>query len=260
VTAAADRVAGAESALGKYALGLGDDCLILSHRLSEWAAHAPEFEEDVALANLALDLLGQARSLLTYAGEVEGQGRDEDDLAYWRDDRQFRNLLLVEQSNLDFAVTIARHLLFASYQLPLYQRLAESADPTLAAIAAKGAKEASYHRDHAQLWTLRLGDGTADSHRRMQAAVERLWPFTGELFLSDSAAVELLGSGIAVDVATLLPEWEATVNATLAQATLTRPSELGERRGGRDGLHTERLGHLLSEMQHLHRSHADANW
>jgi ring-1,2-phenylacetyl-CoA epoxidase subunit PaaC len=260
MTAAAERAADFESTLAKYALGLGDDCLVLSHRLSEWAAHGPEFEEDVALANLALDLLGQARSLLTYAGEVEGQGRDEDDLAYWRDDRQFRNLLLVEQPNVDFAVTIARHLLFASYQLPLYQRLAASADPTLAAIAAKGAMEASYHRDHAELWTLRLGDGTAESHLRMQAAVERLWPFTGELFMSDSAAVELLGSGTAVDVAALRPEWEAAVSATLAKATLSKPSGLGQRRGGRDGLHTEQLGHLLSEMQHLHRSHVDASW
>jgi ring-1,2-phenylacetyl-CoA epoxidase subunit PaaC len=260
MTPAAGGVAGAECALGKYALGLGDDCLVLSHRLSEWAAHAPEFEEDVALANLSLDLLGQARNLLTYAGEVEGKGRDEDDLAYWRDDRQFRNLLLVEQPNHDFAVTITRHLLFASYQLPLYQRLAGSSDLTLAAIAAKGAMEASYHRDHAELWTLRLGDGTAESHLRMQAAIERLWPFTGELFSSDQAAVGLIGSGIAVDAATIQAEWESTVNATLAEATLTRPSDLGDRRGGRDGLHTEQLGHILSEMQHLHRSHADASW
>jgi len=260
VTVAVGTGADTSSAVGGYALGLGDDCLILSHRLSEWAAHAPEFEEDVALSNLALDLLGQARSLLTYAGVLEGLGRTEDDLAYWRDDRQFRNLLLVEQQNGDFAVTIARHLLFSSYQLPFYERLAASTDSTLAAIAAKGVKEASYHFDHAQLWTLRLGDGTEESHLRMQAGINRMWPFTGELFWRDPAVRPLIDAGIAVDLSSIRADWEAAVDATLAAATLVRPAELGSRRGGRDGLHTEQLGHLLGEMQHLHRSHPRASW
>jgi ring-1,2-phenylacetyl-CoA epoxidase subunit PaaC len=246
--------------LQQYLLYLGDDCLILSHRLAELAAHAPEFEEDVALSNLALDLLGQARTLLTYAGQVEASGRDEDDLAYWRDDREFRNLLLVEQPNSDFAHTIIRQLIFASYQLPLYERLGQSQDPTLAGVAAKGAKEASYHRDHARLWTLRLGDGTAESHLRMEAAIQDLWPFTGELFLADPVTKRLGGAGIAIDPAALEPAWREHIDQTLAEATLAPPHQLGIRRGGRTGLHTEHLGHLLSEMQHLHRSHPDASW
>ncbi|MHB8323954.1 MAG: 1,2-phenylacetyl-CoA epoxidase subunit PaaC [Candidatus Dormibacteria bacterium] len=246
--------------LHEYALYLGDDCLILSHRLAELAAHAPEFEEDMALSNLALDLLGQARSLLTYAGQAEIAGRDEDDLAYWRDDRDFRNLLLVEQPNQDFAHTIVRHLFFASYQLPLYEHLAESNDSTLSAVAAKGAKEASYHRDHASLWTLRLGDGTAESHARMEDALEDLWPFTGELFSVGPVTSRLAAAGVAVDPAALEPSWSQHVDRTLGEATLSRPKELGTRLGGRSGLHSEHLGHLLSEMQHLHRSHPDASW
>lgn len=246
--------------LHQYALYLGDDCLILSHRLAELAAHAPEFEEDVALSNLALDLLGQARSLLTYAGLVEAAGRDEDALAYWRDDREFHNLLLVEQPNWDFAHTIIRQLFFASYQLPLYRLLEASQDPTLAAVAAKGAKEASYHRDHARLWTVRLGDGTEESHARMEAAVGDLWPFTGELFQPDAITQRLVHARIAADPAALEPVWSEQIDQTFAEATLGHPVELGIRQGGRSGLHSEHLGHLLSEMQHLHRSHPDSSW
>jgi len=252
VVAASDRY--------QYALYLGDDCLILSHRLAELAAHAPEFEEDVALSNLALDLLGQARTLLAYAGLVEAAGRDEDDLAYGRDDREFRNLLLVEQPNWDFAHTIVRQLFFASYQLPLYQLLADSQDPTLAGVAAKGAKEASYHRDHARLWTLRLGDGTEESHSRMETAVGALWPFTGELFQADPITQRLVAAGIAADPAALELVWRDQIDQTFAEATLERPVELGVRQGGRSGLHSEHLGHILSEMQHLHRSHPLATW
>ncbi|NNM96562.1 MAG: phenylacetate-CoA oxygenase subunit PaaC [Candidatus Dormibacteraeota bacterium] len=250
----------AASDLQVYALYLGDDCLILSHRLAELAAHAPEFEEDVALSNLALDLLGQARALLTYAGVVEAAGRDEDALAYGRDDREFHNLLLVEQPNFDFAHTIVRQLFFASYQLALYRRLEHSQDLTLAAVAAKGAKEASYHRDHARLWTVRLGDGTKESHSRMEAAVGFLWPFTGELFQPDPITQRLVAAGIAADPAALEPVWRAQIDQTFAEAGLGHPVELGIRQGGRSGLHSEHLGHLLSEMQHLHRSHPNASW
>ncbi|MHB1501305.1 MAG: 1,2-phenylacetyl-CoA epoxidase subunit PaaC [Candidatus Dormibacteria bacterium] len=243
-----------------YALRLGDDALVLSHRLSEWAAHAPEFEEDVALANLALDLLGQARSLLTYAGQVEGKGRGEDGLAYWRDDRQFRNLLLVEQPNGDFAMTIVRHLLFAAYQLAMYEALEDSADSTFAGVAAKGAKEARYHRDHAALWTVRLGDGTEESHQRMDRALLALWPLTAEMFQMDAITLRLAEDGVIPAGESLRPSWDHFVDATLKEATLDVPRGLAQRTGGRAGLHSEYLGHLLAEMQHLHRSHLDASW
>ncbi len=244
----------------EYSLRLGDDALVLSHRLSEWAAHAPEFEEDVALANLALDLLGQARTLLSYAGEVEGLGRTEDDLAYWRDDRQYRNLLLVEQPNGDFAMTIARHLLFSTYQLSLYDALAPCSDVTLAGVAAKGAKEARYHRDHAALWTLRLGDGTAESHGRMDRALQALWPFTAELFEGDQILERLAIEGVAPRSESLRPGWDLFIRETLEAATLEVPATTTWRSGGRRGVHSEHLGHLLAEMQHLHRSHPDARW
>jgi ring-1,2-phenylacetyl-CoA epoxidase subunit PaaC len=238
--------------LAAYALGLGDDALILAQRLGEWVAHAPQIEEDVALANIALDLLGQARTLLAYAGEVEDAGRDEDDLAYLRDDRDFRNVQLVEVPNGDFAVTMARQLAFSAYQYELYRALGDSGDQTLAGLAGKAVKEVSYHRDHATQWVLRLGDGTELSRQRMQAGLEQIWPYTEELF--DPA------TGIAVDPATLRPAWAAYVTSVLAEATLQLPEPRWRSRGGRTGLHTEHLGHLLAEMQHLHRSHPGATW
>jgi ring-1,2-phenylacetyl-CoA epoxidase subunit PaaC len=243
-----------------YALRLGDDALVLSHRLSEWVASAPQLEEDIALANIALDLLGQARLLLSYAGEVEGEGRDEDDLAYLRDERDFVNLQLVEQPRGDFAVTIARQLLFSTYQLALYEALQASADDTLAAIAAKAVKEVDYHRDHAAQWTLRLGDGTEESHARMQAGLARMWPYVPELFGSDALTDDLARQGVAVDPATLRAPWDAAVDAVLAEATLERPTATWTAHGGRRGIHSEHLGYLLAEMQHLHRSHPGASW
>jgi ring-1,2-phenylacetyl-CoA epoxidase subunit PaaC len=238
--------------LAAYALGLGDDALILAQRLGEWVAHAPQIEEDVALANIALDLLGQARTLLAYAGQVEDAGRDEDDLAYLRDDRDFRNVQLVEVPNGDFAVTMARQLAFSAYQYELYRALGDSGDQTLAGLAGKAVKEVSYHRDHATQWVLRLGDGTELSRRRMQAGLEQIWPYTEELF--DPA------TGIAVDPASLRPAWAGYVTSVLAEATLQLPEPRWRSRGGRAGLHTEHLGHLLAEMQHLHRSHPGATW
>jgi ring-1,2-phenylacetyl-CoA epoxidase subunit PaaC len=229
-----------------YALRLGDDALVLSHRLAEWSSRAPALEEDIALTNIGLDLLGQARALLTYAGEVEGAGRSEDDLAYLRPEGEFTNCQLVEQPNGDFAVTMARQLFFSAYQLELYRRLTRSADPTLAAVAAKAVKEVAYHVDHAAGWVVRLGDGTDESHRRMQAGVERMWPFTHELFEGDEAVLK--------------PAWDERIAAVLAEATLERPADGWRPGGGRRGVHSEHLGFLLAEMQYLHRSHPGATW
>ena len=246
--------------VAEYALQLGDDALILSHRLSEWCAHSPELEEDVALANLALDLLGQARTLLTYAGSLEGAGRSEDDLAFLRTEREFRNVLLVEQANGDFAVTIARQLYFATYQSELYAALCESTDPELSGLAAKAVKEVAYHRDHAVQWTLRLGDGTEESHRRMQTGLEQLWPYTAELFFADPVASELVDAGVAVDPRTLRPAWEASVAGVIEAATLRVPADGWQPRGGRAGRHSEGFGLLLGEMQALHRQYPGAKW
>ncbi len=249
------------AALSQYLIGLGDDALVLSHRLAEWIARAPQLEEDIALANISLDLLGQARTLLTYAGEVEGGNRDEDDLAYLRNEREFRNVQLVEIPNGDFAVTIARQLLFSAYQFELYTALLTSADDTLAALAAKAVKEVAYHRDHATQWTLRLGDGTAESHARMQAALEATWPYVEELFDPADIADQLAAlPGIAVDPAGLRPTWSDHVRPVLAEATLTEPQPGRRSRGGRRGYHTEYLGHMLAEMQSLHRSHPGVTW
>lgn len=245
-------------ALAAYALGLGDDALLLAQRLGEWVTRAPQIEEDIALANIALDLLGQARTLLAYAGEVEGAGRDEDDLAYLREDREFRNVQLVEVPGDDFAVTMARQLVFSAYQYELYTALLPSADETLAGLAAKAVKEVAYHRDHATQWVLRLGDGTAESHGRMQAGLDRVWPYVDELFEPDEVGSRL--PDVAVDPAVLRPAWETYVGAVVDEATLTRPQPTWRSRGGRTGAHTEHLGHLLAEMQHLHRSHPGATW
>jgi len=242
-----------------YVLRLADDALILAQRLGEWSAHAPELEEDVALTNIALDLLGHARMLLSYAGELLG-GRTEDDLAFLRDEREFVNCQLVERPNGDFAATVARQLFFAAYQCELYAALGESADATLAAIADRAVKEVSYHRDHAVQWTLRLGDGTPESHRRMQAGVDGLWPYTSELFESDDLLLALVAAGVAVDPVALQPAWSGFLGPVLAEATLTVPETTWAPSGGRRGLHTEDFGLLLAEMQHLHRSHPGASW
>jgi ring-1,2-phenylacetyl-CoA epoxidase subunit PaaC len=248
-------------AVATYALRLGDDALVLAQRLGGWIASAPQLEEDVALANIALDLLGQARTLLTYAGEVEGAGRTEDDLAFLRDERDFLNLQIVEQPNEDFAVTIARQLFFSTWQLALFQRLVGSADETIAGVAGKAVKEVDYHRDHATQWVLRLGDGTEESHRRMQAGVERVWPYVDEMFAGDDLERALAADGIAVDVSALRGEWDRYVDRVLTAATLTRPVDgRSLPGGGRRGVHTEAFGYLLAEMQHLHRSHPGASW
>jgi ring-1,2-phenylacetyl-CoA epoxidase subunit PaaC len=248
------------SDVSSYALRLGDDALVLSHRLGEWVAAAPQIEEDIALANIALDLLGQARTLLTYAGEVEGAGRTEDDLAYLREERDFTNLQLCEQPNGDFALTIARQLVLSAYQVALYDRLQLSADETLAAIAAKAVKEVDYHRDHATQWVLRLGDGTAESHRRMQAGLAVVAPYVDEVFSTDELEQRLVHEGVAVDSSGLREEWESYVLPVLAEATVELPAPTWHAKGGRAGVHSEAMGRLLAEMQHLHRSHPGATW
>jgi ring-1,2-phenylacetyl-CoA epoxidase subunit PaaC len=248
-------------AVATYALRLGDDALVLAQRLGGWIASAPQLEEDVALGNIALDLLGQARTLLTYAGQVEGAGRTEDDLAFLRDERDFVNLQIVERPNEDFAVTIARQFFFSTWQLALHQRLVHSSDETIAGVAGKAVKEVDYHRDHATQWVLRLGDGTEESHRRMQAGVERMWPYVDEMFATDDLERALVADGVAADASSLREEWDGYVGAVLREATLSRPVDgRSLPGGGRRGVHTEAFGYLLAEMQHLHRSYPGASW
>ncbi|MDN5914004.1 MAG: phenylacetate-CoA oxygenase subunit PaaC [Pseudonocardia sp.] len=251
--------------LAAYCLMLGDDALIYSHRLSEWVSNAPELEEEVALANTALDLLGQARVLLARSGHIEGQSRGEDALAYQRSDAQFRNIGLAELSDdLDFARAIGRLLIFSTWRLALLHRLLGSADPVLVAVAGKGVKELTYHRDYAARWTLRLGDGTEESHRKMQDALDGLWPYVGELFRTSDEERRLIEAGVAVDPAGTRDEVDAVLDEVIAKATLTRPDRpaigtIGGR-GGRQGVHTEHLGHALAEMQSLARQHPGATW
>jgi len=246
--------------LFEYTLGLADDALVSAQRMGWWISRAPELEEDVALANIGLDQLGQARSLLTYAGEVEGEGRSEDDLAYLRDERYFRNVKLVERPMTEFGVAMARLLIFSTYQLHLYRTLATGdlpeRDETLAAIAAKAVKEVAYHGDHATHWVLRLGDGTAESHTRMQAALDAEWPYVDELFTPLDPAL----AGRVADPAALRDAVLSDLRRVVTEATLSVPDVRPALAGGREGLHTEHLGYLLAEMQHLHRSHPGAKW
>ena len=252
------------TSLHDYVLSLADDSLVAAQRTGEWIAAAPQIEEDVALGNIGLDLLGQARSLLSYAGSLEEPPRSEDDLAYLRDAGDFRNVHLVErpwgEAGPDFGVAVARLTIVASYLCELYAALTASADPILAAVAAKAVKEVDYHRDHATLWLLRLGDGTGESHRRMQAALDQEWPYVDELF--DGAYVDpvLVEQGVAVDPATLRPAFDARMARVLAEATLTVPTTPAATTGGRRGVHTDHLVALLEDMQGLARAHPGATW
>lgn len=245
--------------LTHYVLRLGDNGLVLSQRLGAWCGHAPELEIDLALANIGLDLLGQARNFLTYAAELEGAG-DEDTLAFQRDERQFSNLLLVEQPNGNFADTIARQYFIDAWHVALFTRLTQSRDPQLAAIAAKSIKEARYHLRFSRGWLERLGNGTAVSAQKMQQAVNDLWRFTAELFEADEIDLALVAEGIAVDPRSLREAWEAEVFSGLNEATLSVPSESAYRSGGRNGLHTEHLGPMLAEMQYLQRVYPGQQW
>lgn len=245
----------------EYLLRLGDNALILGHRLSEWCGHAPILEEDIALSNIALDLIGQARYLLTYASRVEGLGRDEDALAYLRDVRDWRNLLLVEQPNGDFADTMARQFLFDAYNFPLFEALTRSRDPELAAIAAKAVKEIAYHRRHSSEWVIRLGDGTGESRLRMIAALERHWGFCEEMFSCDAVEEAAVASGLGPDPASLRPAWDAYVRDILDEAGLDLPSVTWSVGGAKSlGRHSEHLGFLLAEMQFMQRAYPNNAW
>ena len=246
--------------LVEYLLRLGDTGLVLGHRLSEWCGHGPALEEDMALTNIALDLVGQARLFLTYAGEVEGKGRTEDDLAYLRDAYDYRNLLLVEQPNGDFAHTIARQFLFDAFNVGLMAELTGSRDDRLAAIAAKSLKEVTYHVRHSSEWVIRLGDGTGESRARTEAALDDLWAYTGEMFAMDDVDEAMVATGIGVDLAALKPDWDRRVDGVLAEATLARPADGWMQSGGKRGRHGEHLGHLLAEMQFLQRAYPGATW
>ena len=250
--------------LFQYLLRLGDSPLVLAQRLGEWIGHGPILEEDIAQANVGLDLLGQARLWLGYAGEVEARHRlarrDEDQLAFLRDSAEFRCLLLAEQPNGSFADTLARQFLFDAWHVLLLSALSRSSDARIAGIAAKAAKEVAYHVERSGDWVIRLGDGTDESRARMQAAIDSLWMYTGEMFTPDAIELELIEAGVAADVRLLAEPWRRHVDAVLTEATLTVPREVFMQQGGKRGLHTEHLGHLLAKMQVLQRSYPGAHW
>ena len=244
----------------RYLLRLADTSLVLGQRLGEWVGHAPALEEDLGLANLSLDLIGQARLLLAYAGELEGKGRDEDQLAFLRDGTDFYNVTLAEQPNGDFAHTIVRQLLLDAWQLELYEELQHSSDERLAAIASKALKETRYHFRYSAGWVVRLGDGTAESKTRVQAALDELWRFTGELVTPDEIDAAMVAQKVAPDLATLRPRWQARIDEVLGEATLGRPADTAYPWHGKSGRHTEHLGYLLAEMQFLQRAYPGAQW
>ncbi len=244
----------------EYLLRLADSPLILGQRLSEWCGHAPVLEEDLALSNMALDLIGQARLLLTHAGQIESRNRDEDQLAFLRMENEYRNMTLVELPNGDFGQTVMRNFLFSAYQVELWKRLQSSADAQLAAIAAKSIKESSYHLRHAADWVIRLGDGTEESHQRMQAALDTLWPYTAELFDADETERAMAMNGIGVDPSSLKPDWQNTVSQIVDESTLLQPANTSFVSSGKAGRHSEHMGHLLSEMQYLQRTFPGASW
>lgn len=249
-----------KNAVARYAMMLGDDSLVLGQRLGEWCGHAPTLEIDLALANIALDLIGQATLLLGYAGECEGEGRDADRIAFHRDVFDFTNCLLVEQPNGDFGRTIARQFLFSTFQQLLFRELANSTDATLAAVARKASKEVAYHARIAAEWIVRLGDGTEESKARVADGLDWSWRFVDELFDGREIDPALLTSGIAVDPGTLRAAFDVQVDAVLREAGLARPADRRGVLGGRAGHHSEHLGHLLAEMQFLPRAYPDARW
>ncbi|HEV8496983.1 MAG TPA: 1,2-phenylacetyl-CoA epoxidase subunit PaaC [Gemmatimonadaceae bacterium] len=249
-----------DSSSFQYLLRLGDDRLVLGHRLSEWCGHGPILEEDIALANIALDLIGEAALLLKVAGQLEGKGRNDDALSFFRDSIDYRNALLVELPIGDFAFTIVRQLFFSTFSLLQMGALDRSSNGDLAGIAAKAVKEARYHVRHSAQWVVTLGDGTEESHARAQRAVDDLWRYTGELFMADAIDKDAAASGLGVDPSAFADQWRAQVEEVLHTAKLTIPPAAYMQRGGRDGRHTEHLGHMLAEMQIVARSHPGAMW
>lgn len=248
------------NSLFEYLLRLGDDSLIIGHRLSEWCGHGPILEEDIAMTNIALDFVGQTTSLLELAGEVEGKGRSNDDLAFLRFDREYRNLLLVEQPNTDFGFTMMRQFLFDAYRKPLFERLTKSGNAQLAAIAEKSLKETKYHLRHSSEWVIRLGDGTEESHQRIQESLNTLWRYTSELFYADEVDAELIANGTIPSMDGLEAEWKKTVDEVFAEATLEIPEKPWKFEGGRKGMHSEHLGYILSELQYMQRAYPGMEW
>jgi ring-1,2-phenylacetyl-CoA epoxidase subunit PaaC len=243
-----------------YILRHADTALLLGHRLSEWLGNAPTIEEELALANMSLDLIGQAQAFYVHAAKIEDAGRDADQLAYLRDVSDFINVLLVEIPNGDLATTMVRQLFYATFGHLHFDQIKQSVDNEFAGIAARAEKEFAYHKRHAGEWLIRLGDGTDESHERAQAALDHLWMYTGELFSIDDVDRAVISAGIGVDPQKIKPDWDAAINEVLAEATLVRPRDGWMISGGRDGLHSEHLGHLLAEMQHLQRVHPGAQW
>ena len=246
--------------LFRYLLRVADDHLILAQRLGELTGHAPTLEEELSLANVALDLLGQARTLYTYAGDVEGRGRGEDEIAMLRLESEYVNALLVEQPNDDFAYVMMRQLFFSAHATHFWQSAVSSADRTLAGAAAQGAKESAYHLRYAREWVIRLGDGTEESHRHAVAALTDLWPYTGELFERDETVAQLVDAGVAPDPDRLRPSWQEVIISTLREATLPVPDDNWMQTGGRAGRHTEHLGHLLCALQYMQRTYPEMSW
>ncbi len=246
--------------LFRYVLRLGDLSLVLGQRLGEWVGHSPALEEDLGLANVALDMIGQARLLLSYAGEIEGRGRGEDEIAFLREHGEYLNPILVEMPNGDFGRTIVRQVLIDAFQLELYERMAGSADERLAAIAAKSVKEVRYHLRYSSGWLIRLGDGTDESHSRAQSALEALWPYTVELFAEDELDAAMAESGVAPRLSDVQAGWSQRVDRILAEATLSRPKDRPHSWYGKRGQHSEHLGYMLTEMQYLQRTYPGARW
>lgn len=247
-------------ALFEYVLRLADDSLILGQRLGEWCGHGPILEEDIALTNISLDLIGQAISLYDFAAEIEGKGRNHDQLAYLRFENEYKNVLLVEQPNGDFAMTMLRQFFFDAFRLPLYEALMQSPEAQLAAIAAKSVKETRYHLKHSSEWVIRLGDGTEESHKRAQAAIDHLWRYTNELFFQDFNDEQLQAEGYVPNLKALEATWKQTVNAVLEEATLSIPSNNWKFDGGREGRHSEHMGYILSDLQYMQRAYPNMEW
>lgn len=246
--------------LYEYLIRLGDDSLILGHRLSEWCGHGPVLEEDIALTNIALDYIGQANSIFEYAAKIEGQGKDADDVAFLRYENEYINLLLVEQPNVDFGQTIMRQFLFDAFRKPLYESLCSSSDAQIAAIAEKSLKETKYHLKHSSEWVIRLGDGTEESHRRVQNALDILWKYTDELFYENEVDLDLQSRKILFPLSEIKKSWETTVNRVLEEATLKIPTNGWKQSGGRKGIHSEHMGYVLTELQYMQRAYPNMKW
>lgn len=247
-------------ALFEYVLRLSDDSLILGQRLGEWCGHGPVLEEDIALTNISLDLIGQAISLYDFAAELEGQGKNHDQLAYLRFENEYKNVLLVEQPNGDFAMTILRQFFFDAFRLPLYEALMQSPVEQLAAIAAKSVKETRYHLKHSSEWVIRMGDGTEESHRRAQAAIDHLWRYTNELFYENAHDYALHETGLVPKMDPIQSAWASTVKSVLAESTLSIPSHNWKFEGGREGRHSEHMGFLLADLQYMQRAYPNMEW